>query len=72
MNQPSPLASWNGEIMPLTEVRVPVLDRAFLFGDAIYEALRVYEGRPFLVDEHHGPSPAKSGPDPDRSRRRSH
>jgi len=52
VNQPSPLASWNGEIMPLTEVRVPVLDRAFLFGDAIYEALRVYEGRPFLVDEH--------------------
>ncbi|MFG0332530.1 MAG: aminotransferase class IV, partial [Maioricimonas sp. JB049] len=52
MDRPSPLASWNGTFMPLSEVRVSVLDRAFLFGDAIYEALRVYEGRPFLLDEH--------------------
>ncbi len=47
-----PLANWNGELMPLDEVRVSVLDRAFLFGDAIYEALRVYDGRAFLETEH--------------------
>lgn len=38
--------------MPLDEVRVSVLDRAFLFGDAVYEVLRVYRGRPFLEQEH--------------------
>ncbi|MBX3440036.1 MAG: D-amino acid aminotransferase [Planctomycetaceae bacterium] len=46
------LANWNGELMPLRDVRVSVLDRAFLFGDAIYEVLRVYRGRPFLEAEH--------------------
>ena len=38
--------------MPLSEVRVSVLDRGFLFGDGIYEVLRVYGGRPFLLREH--------------------
>jgi D-alanine transaminase len=46
------LADWNGEVMPLEDVRVSVLDRAFLFGDGIYEALRVYGGKPFLLREH--------------------
>src|SRR5262245_4829135 len=46
------LANVNGEIMPLEQVRVSVLDRAFLFGDAIYEVLRVYQGKPFLMEEH--------------------
>lgn len=48
----STLANWNGEILPLEEVKVSVLDRAFLFGDAVYEALRVYSGRPWLCDRH--------------------
>lgn len=47
-----PLANWNGEEMPLDQVRVSVLDRAFMFGDAVYEALRIYEGRPWLLEEH--------------------
>ena len=38
--------------MPLSEAKVPALDRGFLFGDAIYEVLRVYGGRPWLEDEH--------------------
>ncbi len=38
------LADWNGEVMPLEDVRVSVLDRAFLFGDGIYEALRFTAG----------------------------
>jgi D-alanine transaminase len=49
---PVPLADWNGVRMPLSEVRVSVLDRSFLFGDAIYEVLRVYKGKPFQVDQH--------------------
>jgi D-alanine transaminase len=47
-----PIANLNGERMPLAEARIPALDRGFLFGDAIYEVLRVYDGKPWLVDEH--------------------
>lgn len=47
-----PLANWNGEELPLDQVKVSVLDRAFLFGDAVYEALRVYRGRAWLCREH--------------------
>lgn len=47
-----PLANWNGEILPLDQVRVSVLDRAFLFGDAIYEALQVHTGKIWLCMEH--------------------
>lgn len=47
-----PLANWNGDEMPLDQVRVSVLDRGFLFGDAIYEVLRAYRGRAFLFEEH--------------------
>ena len=46
------LANLNGRIMPLKEVMVPALDRGFLFGDAVYEVLRVYQGKAWLADEH--------------------
>ena len=38
--------------MPLEEVTVSVLDRSFLFGDAVYEVIRIYRGQPFLLGEH--------------------
>ena len=47
-----PWANWNGAAMPLTDITVSVLDRGFLFGDGIYEVLRIYGGRPFLLREH--------------------
>ena len=47
-----PLANWNGTETPLDQVRVSVLDRSFLFGDAVYEALRCYDGRAWLLREH--------------------
>lgn len=50
----SPLANWNGELMPLDRVTVSVLDRSFLFGDAVYEALRVYGGKIWLEADHLG------------------
>src|SRR5712692_3016169 len=46
------LANLNGEVMPLADVRISALDRGFLFGDAVYEVLRVYEGRPWLEEDH--------------------
>jgi D-alanine transaminase len=47
-----PLASINGQRMPLGEAKVSVLDRGFLFGDSVYEVIRVYRGKPFLFDDH--------------------
>ncbi|MBY0586045.1 aminotransferase class IV [bacterium] len=47
-----PLANWNGKLAPLDQINVPVLDRGFLFGDGVYEAMRIYAGQVFLLDEH--------------------
>jgi D-alanine transaminase len=47
-----PIANLNGKQMPLAEATIPALDRGFLFGDAVYEVLRVYRGRPWLLEEH--------------------
>jgi D-alanine transaminase len=46
------LANLHGQIMPLEDVRISPLDRGFLFGDAVYEVLRVYQGKPWLEQEH--------------------
>jgi D-alanine transaminase len=39
-------------MLPLDQVQVPALDRGFLFGDAVYEAMRLYSGRVFLARDH--------------------
>lgn len=39
---PEPVVWLNGEMTPLAEARVPVLDRGFIFGDGIYEVVPVY------------------------------
>lgn len=44
----NPVAYVNGSYMPLSEARVSVLDRGFLFADGIYEVSAVLEGR--LID----------------------
>ncbi|MCX5970430.1 MAG: D-amino acid aminotransferase [Coprothermobacterota bacterium] len=46
------LAWLNEEIGPLGELRVSADDRGFLFADGIYEVIRVYGSRPFLLREH--------------------
>ena len=48
----SNLAWLNGEIGPLEECRISANDRGFLFADGIYEVVRVYGSRPFLLQEH--------------------
>jgi len=52
VNSPRSLACLNGQTMPLEEVQIPALDRGFLFGDAVYEVLRIYSGKPWLFKEH--------------------
>ena len=42
----------NGRLIPKEEAVVSVFDHGFLYGDGIYETLRAYGGRLFLLDNH--------------------
>ena len=42
----------NGSFLPLSEARVSVLDRGFIFGDGVYEVIPCYGRRPFRMAEH--------------------
>lgn len=46
------LAYVNGEITDLYEAKVSFMDHGYLFGYGVYEALKVYKGKPFSVEEH--------------------
>lgn len=46
------MANVNGEITPLDEARISVLDRGFLYGDSVYEVFRTYSGVPLFCHEH--------------------
>jgi len=52
MAEPLPICYLNGEFQKLRDARVSPLDRAFLFGDSVYEVLPVFEGRMFRFREH--------------------
>jgi len=42
----------NGELLPLSQAKISVLDRGFIFGDGVYEVIPVYGRRLFRFDEH--------------------
>lgn len=42
----------NGHFVPKDEAMVSVFDHGFLYGDGIYETMRAYGGRIFLMDKH--------------------
>ena len=46
------LASVDGEIMPSAEATIPATDEGLLRGDGAFEMIRVYEGRPFALEDH--------------------
>lgn len=46
------LACLDGELMPVEQAKIPIWDRGFLFGDAVYEVYRLYDGRLWLEGEH--------------------
>jgi D-alanine transaminase len=47
-----PLCWLNGEIQPLEKARIDPLDRGFLFGDALYDVVRVVQGEILDLDSH--------------------
>ena len=46
------IAFFNGGFMPEGQARIPAFDRAFLYGDGLFETLRVYRGRLFEWEAH--------------------
>jgi D-alanine transaminase len=42
----------NGQFLPITEAKISVLDRGFIFGDGVYEVIPVYSRRAFRLAEH--------------------
>jgi len=42
----------NGEFLPITQAKVSVLDRGFIYGDGVYEVVPVYSRRPFRMPQH--------------------
>jgi D-alanine transaminase len=52
MAEPLPWCHLNGERIALVDARISPFDRSFLFGDGVYEVLRVYGGRLFRAESH--------------------
>lgn len=52
MSEVSSLVYLNGAYLPLSQAKVPVTDRGFLFGDGVYEVIPCYSGRPFRLNHH--------------------
>ncbi len=42
----------NGRFVPEEHAAISVHDRGFLYGDGLFEAVRVYDGEPFLWQDH--------------------
>lgn len=47
-----PMVYLNGAMTPLSEAKIPVLDRGFIFGDGIYEVIPIYGRKLFRSDQH--------------------
>ena len=47
-----PLVWMNGRLVAEAEATVSVFDRSFLYGDGLFETIRVYTGAPFLWEQH--------------------
>lgn len=60
MNEPKPsegqpaggLAWLDGAVTPLAEARIPITDHGFLYGDGLFEGIRILGGRVFRLDDH--------------------
>jgi D-alanine transaminase len=52
MSGPLPICYLNGAYLPLNEAKVSPFDRAFLFGDAVYEVVPIYASRLFRLRQH--------------------
>ncbi|MGG0577091.1 aminodeoxychorismate lyase [Priestia aryabhattai] len=42
----------NGEVKPASEATISPFDHGYMYGLGLFETLRVYDGHPFLVEDH--------------------
>lgn len=42
----------NGKIIPQEEATISIFDHGFMYGLGIFETFRIYDGHPFLLDNH--------------------
>ena len=49
VNSPRLYININGNVCPASEARISPLDHGFLYGDSVYETVRTFFGRPFLL-----------------------
>ena len=43
---------FNGELKPEREVGIPIRDRGYIYGDAVFEATRTFNGKTFRLRDH--------------------
>lgn len=43
---------WNGTLVPIDSVRISPFDRGFLYGDGVFETIRIQNGEPLWLSEH--------------------
>ncbi|HAB95956.1 MAG TPA: D-amino-acid transaminase, partial [Enterococcus sp.] len=43
---------WNDQIVDREAVKIDIEDRGYQYGDGIYEVIRIYNGRCFMLGEH--------------------
>lgn len=51
-NQKSEVLFLNGRFLPLAQAYISPMDRGFLYGDGIFETIRVYSGKVFRLTDH--------------------
>jgi len=52
MSDLSPMVNVDGEITPMSDAMIPVMDRGFLYGDSVYEVFRTHQGVPLFMKDH--------------------
>jgi branched-chain amino acid aminotransferase len=52
MAQAEPIVFFNGELKPESQVGISIRDRGYLYGDAVFDAARTFNGTPFRLSEH--------------------
>ena len=46
------MVNWNGNITPLEKACLPIFDHAYLYGDGLFEGIRIYNRNIFKLDPH--------------------
>ncbi len=52
MTDTEPIVFLNGSIVPESQAGIPIRDRGFIYGDAVFDAARTFNGVPFKLTEH--------------------